>query len=985
MTFPMIVWMTQRMQMVLMCAGLVAAVQQVNGEQVGGAYRLELRAPVRTWDEGIPLGNGIMGGLLWGKDGRINLSLDRGDLWDERLPKVFSEKGWGFGNIKSLVSARNQREINRRYDNPYRQAAPTKLPGGRLVLSLSGERKAQSFGLDMASAIGSVQFGEDGLSCYFHATERVAMLRVDDPEVAARFVRPSGLNRLRYKPAVFGEAGRVNWMVQDAALGLKYAVVVASRVVGAQTELAVAIVANTEGDDPLAIGRSRVKNAIARGYGAMLESHVAWWNAFWRISSVSVPNERIQRHYNLVKYFYGSASRPESPPIPLQGVWTRDDGGLPPWKGDYHHDLNTQMTYLPYHVAGLTESGMSFINMCYNLLPTYRAFARDFFGVEGAAMASVATLAGNPTGGWVQYSFTAPNGLWVGQSFYLHWRYTMDETFLREKAYPWLNEISTGIVNMLEERDGKLYLPLSSSPEIFNNTPKAWLPPNSNYDLSLMQWAFDAMAQMCDALGKAEEAKLWRERRAKLEPLHVDERKVMKFDRVHTFDQSHRHHSHSMAIHPLGILSVDGSDEDRAVIHATLDDMKRKGTQAWTGYSFSWFAGVLARAGRADEALRYLVDYERAFILRNGFHVNGDQIGAGLSRYRYRPFTLEGNFLAMDAVHEMLLQSWSPDMGGAAVPVIRIFPAMPWAWHDASFRQLRAEGGYIVSAQRANNATVSFRIEATRDGELRVRDNFDGRVPAFKGAAMSEQGRDFVATVKAGDVIEGTLPKRSDLPPEPAVSRRMTRRKGAIQANDLPLRIGADSNGANRFTGEIARVSVIGRPLTADEIRVLADQKRGAPGALAGCIASWDFSGPAEGPVFKSKGGKETFMAKRIGPVKCVDTGSPLGKAIALSGEGYLEIAHHDRLDCLDGFTLEAWIKPGKLPAAGARIIDKSPAGAATAYLLDTYPGNSLRLIFWEPQVRAAAQLAEGKWSHVAATVDGKTGTAVLYVDGKRL
>ena len=31
-----------------------------------------------------------------------------------------------------------------------------------------------------------------------------------------------------------------------------------------------------------------------------------------------------------------------APPIPLQGVWTADDGGLPPWKGDYHHDLNTQ-------------------------------------------------------------------------------------------------------------------------------------------------------------------------------------------------------------------------------------------------------------------------------------------------------------------------------------------------------------------------------------------------------------------------------------------------------------------------------------------------------------------------------------------------------------------------------------------------------------------------------------------------------------------
>ena len=33
-----------------------------------------------------------------------------------------------------------------------------------------------------------------------------------------------------------------------------------------------------------------------------------------------------------------------APPMPLQGVWTADAGSLPPWKGDYHNDLNTQMT-----------------------------------------------------------------------------------------------------------------------------------------------------------------------------------------------------------------------------------------------------------------------------------------------------------------------------------------------------------------------------------------------------------------------------------------------------------------------------------------------------------------------------------------------------------------------------------------------------------------------------------------------------------------
>lgn len=31
------------------------------------SYNLVLKAPVTTWDEALPLGNGLMGGLLWGK------------------------------------------------------------------------------------------------------------------------------------------------------------------------------------------------------------------------------------------------------------------------------------------------------------------------------------------------------------------------------------------------------------------------------------------------------------------------------------------------------------------------------------------------------------------------------------------------------------------------------------------------------------------------------------------------------------------------------------------------------------------------------------------------------------------------------------------------------------------------------------------------------------------------------------------------------
>jgi alpha-L-fucosidase 2 len=141
-----------------------------------------------------------------------------------------------------------------------------------------------------------------------------------------------------------------------------------------------------------------------------------------------------------------------------------------------------------------------------------------------------------------------------------------------------------------------------------------------------------------------------------------------------------------------------------------------------------------------------LRDYERAFTSRNGFHLNGDQTGEGLSQFTYRPFTLEGNFLAMEAVHEMLIQSW----GG----VVRVFPSVPSAWQDAEFRELRAEGGHKVSARRAGGRTVEVRVALGPKGRVVVRDPFDGE-GQWTGASPVPSDRGLEFRGRPGSVVVG--------------------------------------------------------------------------------------------------------------------------------------------------------------------------------------------------------------------------------------
>jgi hypothetical protein len=143
-------------------------------------------------------------------------------------------------------------------------------------------------------------------------------------------------------------------------------------------------------------------------------------------------------------------------------------------------------------------------------------------------------------------------------------------------------------------------------------------------------------------------------------------------------------------------------------------------------------------------------------------------------------------------------------------------------------------------------------------------------------------------------------------------------------------------------------------------------------------VGDWDF-GKREGDRFPNAA-SEKHPAKIVGELEVVD--SPHGRAIRLTGKGYLEIAPDPTLDLIRGCTLEAWICPKELPLAGARIIDKTTVGGSDGYLLDTCPRNSLRMIVERGTLAVDARLAPDQWVHVAATADAE-GTQAIYVNGK--
>jgi alpha-L-fucosidase 2 len=743
----------------VLALGLVAvcAAPAVSTAQPASEPRVQVRplvreGPIARWDEAMPLGNGLQGALVWGEGRTLKLSLDRGDLWDARRPDVMTSPQWTWAELRRLKAAGDFAALHKIFDWPYDNVPyPTKLPGGRIELEFAPEVEIRRFTLDPARAEVRVDLTGASVVVRLDAVAHAGVLEVRGAAPALTIRRPTGLDALGYAPAVFTAVASEWTMRQEAALGLSYAIVVrkAHEAAAGVSRFVFTIGAGRQGADPIADARATVTRTLAQPAEALAAAHLSWWTRFWAVSSITVPDVALQQHYDLVKYFYGAASRPDAPPMPLQGVWTADEGKLPPWKGDYHHDLNTQMTYLAYHAAGLTAQGESFLNQLWDLRPSFRRFARDFYGVDGLVVPGVMTLDGDSIGGWAQYSLSPTSTAWIAQSFYLHWKYTADARFLRDRAYPWCADAGRALLALMAPgADGRLKLPLSSSPEIFDNSPRAWLPPNSNYDLTLIRFLFEANREMATAIGDPTAARTWRDALGRMDPLDVDAGSgALTFAPGLPYADSHRHFSHAMAVYPIGSVHVEGSDADRRTVAATIDQIAQRGTRQWVGYSFSWMSAMAARAGQADRALEFARAFARAFVGPNGFHLNGDQTRSGLSSFTYRPFTLEGNFLEMQALHEMLLQSW----GG----VLRVFPAVSAEWANVSFDRLRAEGGFIVSAVRADGRTARVEVRATVAGTLRLRDPFGGAAAAWNRSGVRRDGADYVVELPAGAVLIG--------------------------------------------------------------------------------------------------------------------------------------------------------------------------------------------------------------------------------------
>ena len=701
--------------------------------QQSSDINLVFKAIPTRWDEGIPLGNGTLGALIWQSGDKLRMSLDRADVWDLR-PMPAIEK-YSHRLAVAAVRRGDLDDIHPIADVPYdTSAGPTKLPVAALEWDISGLGELRQIELDIASAKCLISWRSGAtMEIWIHATEPMGWYSwagfeggptliapkytvAAGSDAANQVVDGASLTRLGYAAGTVTKHENYDTYTQPTWGGAWYQVCTGVAMWPGNRAGMWSVSAHYPEQSKAETAEHRVKKVLKsafRNYHDMLKSHLNWWEDYWQASSVSMADPVIERQYYLDMYKFGCVARAGAPPISLQAVWTADNGHLPPWKGDLHHDLNTQLSYWPAYTGNHLSEAVSFTDWLWENKGTFELFANRVFGTSGLNVPGVSTLRGASMGGWHQYSLSPTVSAWLAQQFYWQWTFSGDSIFLRERAIPWVQGVATHLEGMLKPNGSFLELEISSSPEFHDNSLAAWYADGmTNYDIALCRSVFRQLSRMYEAVGNRAAASKYRVLDGQLPKFDTDTATgSLTIAPNEPYAFSHRHFSHLMAIFPLELLDAT---TDKALIGASVAQLEKYGAADWTGYSHAWLANIYARQHRGEDAAKQLRDFATCYCSSNSFHLNGNTCTdrTDLSNMHYRPFTLEGNFASAAGVQAMLLQSQHG--------VTTVFPAIPKSWQNTSFETLRAEGGFLISATQQGAIADKITILATQTGILKL-------------------------------------------------------------------------------------------------------------------------------------------------------------------------------------------------------------------------------------------------------------------------
>ena len=772
----------------------------VKDKQIDPALTLWYDEPATEWTEALPIGNGSLGAMVYGRTENEIIQFNEETLWTGRPHDYAHEGAYRYlDDLRELLWEGKQKEAhelgNEHFmSQPFGQQAYQ--PFGNVILNFPGHDSVKNFKreLDLENAISKVLYKVDGVNyrreIFSSYPDQAIVIRlqaskngelnfragldsphsdfsvsVDGNELilkgkANNYPRKLGRDGKPYPESKLNFEARLKILNEGGGMvqNKNSIEVVEAR---KATLLLVAATNFVHFDDisaDPALRCTEVLNELeGKSYRDLKQEHVQDYQAlFSRVeidmgqseNSLRPTNQRLASFYddedpNMVsllfqygRYLLISSSRPGTQPANLQGIW--NDRLSPPWDSKYTININTEMNYWPAELTNLSECAWPLIRMVEDIAQTGQNVAKAHYNLDGWVTHHNTDLwRGAAPINNSNHGIWPTGGAWLSQHLWWHYLFTGDLDYLKNIAYPVLKEASRFFADYL--------VPYPENPEWLisgpSNSPETGgLVMGPTMDHQIIRELMANTIEAAEILGADTEfVALLKEKRSKIAPNQIGKHGQLQewvADKDNP-ENKHRHVSHLWGLHPGSEIHPTITPELAEASKVTLSHRGDGGT----GWSRAWKINFWARLLDGDHSFLLL---KNLMVPSKSAETNYEDKGGLYNNLfdAHPPFQIDGNFGAVSGVVEMLLQSHLRDENGDFF--IDLLPALPSALPKGRISGLKARGGFEIDIDWNNNKLNSVKVKSLLGNQLHLR--YDGKQISHEttnGQSLIFRAKDF--------------------------------------------------------------------------------------------------------------------------------------------------------------------------------------------------------------------------------------------------